>query len=100
MEAVRGYHLAGRLDKLEEFLASLAGQEVLAFAQSTAELAGKIDAQLQRTGQSIGRADPMIAATAIERDLVLVTGNTDHYRRIVDLGLPLRLDNWRAASAS
>lgn len=31
-----------------------------------------------RTGQPIGRADPMIAATAIASDLVVVTGNTGH----------------------
>jgi tRNA(fMet)-specific endonuclease VapC len=95
MEVVRGYYLAGRLEKLTEFLASLADHEVLAFSESTAELAGKIDADLLRTGQPIGRADPMIAATAIEHDLVLVTGNIKHFERIQALGYPLRLENWR-----
>jgi tRNA(fMet)-specific endonuclease VapC len=95
MEVVRGYHLAGRLEKLSEFLASLADHEVLAFSESTAELAGKIDADLLRTGQPIGRADPMIAATAIEHALVLITGNVKHFERIQALGYPLRLENWR-----
>ena len=97
MEVVRGYYLAGRLEKLSEFLASLADHEVLAFSESTAELAGKIDADLLRTGQPIGRADPMIAATAIEHDLFLVTGNTKHFERVQTLGYPLRLENWRGA---
>jgi len=37
----------------------------------------------------------MIAATAIEHDCVLVTGNTQHFARIQALGYPLQLDNWR-----
>jgi tRNA(fMet)-specific endonuclease VapC len=96
---VRGYYLAGRADKLSNFISSLAVQEVLAFSQSTAELAGKIDADLQRTGQPIGRADPMIAATAIEHGLVLVTGNTSHFARIQAIGYPLVLDNWMASAS-
>jgi predicted nucleic acid-binding protein len=83
------------LEKLSEFLASLADHEVLAFSESTAELAGKIDADLLRTGQPIGRADPMIAATAIEHALVLITGNVKHFERVQALGYPLRLKDWR-----
>ena len=37
----------------------------------------------------------MIAATAIEHALVLVTGNVEHFARIQSLGYPLALDNWR-----
>ena len=99
MEVVRGYHLTGRTEKLAEFLASLADQEVLSFSESTAELAGKIDADLLRIGRPIGRADPMIAATAIEHDLVLITGNTKHFERIQALGYPLQVDSWHPAEA-
>lgn len=95
MEVVRGYVLARRLAKLTEFLDSLSEHQVIPFSSSTAELAGKIDADLWRTGQHIGQEDPMIAATAIENDLVLVTNNTNHFERIQTLGYPLRLDNWR-----
>jgi tRNA(fMet)-specific endonuclease VapC len=98
METVRGLHAAKKLAKLAQFLASLSGEEVLPFTRSTAELAGKIDADLQATGLPIGRADPMIAATAIEHHLVLVTGNTNHFSRIQTLGYPLQLDNWRSGS--
>ncbi len=98
MEVVRGYFLAARLDKLTEFQRSLVDHEVIPFSSSTAELAGKIDADLMRTGQPIGRADPMIAATALESDLVLVTNNTSHFARIQLLGYPLRIENWRGSS--
>ena len=94
MEVVRGYCLAARLEKLSEFIASLADHEVLPYTESIAELAGKIDADLLRKGQPIGRADPMIAATAIEHDLALVTGNVSHFARITAHGYLLRLENW------
>ena len=97
MEVVRGYRLANRLDRLEVFLTTLSAHEVLPFTRSTAELAGKIDADLIRTGQPIGRADPMIAATAIEHSLQLDTGNISHFMRIRDLGYSLELTNWRSA---
>ena len=64
-------------------------------ALDTAVLAGRIYGDLERTGQPIGRADPMIAATAVARDLVLVTGNGAHYERIQQLGYALELENWR-----
>ncbi len=69
--------------------------EVLAFDRECAEVAGRIYADLLRAGQPIGRADPMIAATAIRHQRVLVTGNMDRYQRIQALGYPLKLDNWR-----
>ena len=97
MEVVRGYHLAGRADRLSEFIVSLSGLQVIPFTATTAQLAGKIDAELQRQGQPIGRADPMIAATAIEHALAIVTGNTDHFARVQRLGYPLAVENWREA---
>jgi tRNA(fMet)-specific endonuclease VapC len=95
MEVVCGYKRALKLDLLDTFRTRLAYVEVLPFSTGTAELAGLIDADLQNSGQTVGRADPMIAAIAIEYRLTLVTGNTAHFSRIADLGYELRLDNWR-----
>lgn len=95
MEIVKGFHKVGRQDAIERFRQSLSSTEVLPFDQTSAEIAGRIYADLEKQGQPIGRADPMIAAIAIQNSLVLVTGNTDHYRRIQNLGYPLQLDNWR-----
>jgi len=44
---------------------------------------------------TIGRADPLIAGIALQNDLLLVTGNTRRFQRIVDLGFPLSLQDWR-----
>lgn len=69
--------------------------EVFPLFREEATLAGHIMGQLLRTGQEIGAHDPFIAATAIENDRVLITNNTRHYQRIIDLGFPLEIDNWR-----
>jgi len=95
VEIVKGFHKVQREEHLQKFLARLSTVEILTLDLKSAELAGRIYADLERTGQPIGRADPMIAAIAIQHDLTLVTGNTAHYTRIQTLGHHLRLDNWR-----
>ena len=80
--------------RLQAFLTNIASEEVLAFDLAAAELAGRIQGELERVGQPIGRADPMIAAAALQNGLELVSGNT-HSQRIQQIGYPLVLINWR-----
>jgi len=47
--------------------------------------AARISRKLRESGSTIGDHDVWIAATAIERDLPLVTRNPRHFRRIPDL---------------
>jgi tRNA(fMet)-specific endonuclease VapC len=96
MEVVKGLHKLRREERIQHFLAGLSTEEVLTLDERSSELAGRIYADLERTGQPIGRADPMIAAITIQDGLTLVTGNLAHYRRIQALGYGLKLDNWRA----
>jgi tRNA(fMet)-specific endonuclease VapC len=95
VEIVRGYQKAQQLQRLNAFMASIASEEVFPLDISAAELAGRITGDLERVGQPIGRADPIIAAVAIDQGLELATGNTAHYARIQQLGYPLMLVNWR-----
>ncbi len=95
MEIVKGLHKLQREDRIQQFVAGLSSVEVLTLDVRSAELAGRIYADLERTGQPIGRADPMIAAIALQHGLVLVTGNLAHYQRIQSLGYALRLEDWR-----
>ena len=95
MEIVYGFQRAQNTRRHQEFLAAVAMEEILPFEFRAAELAGRIAGDLDRTGQTIGMADPMIAAIAISRNLELVTGNTAHFERIRQLGYPLVLANWR-----
>ena len=95
MEVVKGLHKMQQAASVSQFVSSLNSVEVVNMDITAAELAGKIYGDLERTGQPIGRADPMIAAIALQNGLLLTTGNTAHYQRIQALGYPLRLDNWR-----
>lgn len=95
MEIVKGLHKLQQPLRVQQFIGNLGSLEILSFDAVAGELAGLIYADLERTGQPIGWADPMIAAVAIRHGLLLTTGNTSHYQRIVALGYPLRLDNWR-----
>lgn len=99
MEVVKGLHKKGQADRLALFLGRLSSEQVLPFDGAVAELAGRIYADLERSGQPIGRADPMIASIALHHGLVLATANTEHFRRIQTLGYPLELQNWRGEQA-
>lgn len=50
-----------------------------------AERFGEIRADLQRRGELIGDFDLLIAATALEHDLTLLTFNRRHYERVPGL---------------
>ena len=95
LEIVKGFHKINREDDIQRLLPKLLTSELVTLTIKSAELAGRIYGDLERTGQPIGRVDPMIAAIAIERNLVLATGNEQHYRRIQELGYNLLLTNWK-----
>lgn len=58
---------------------------ILPLIESSIERFANIRGRLRAQGQLIGDADILIAATALEHDLVLVTQNLNHFRRINDL---------------
>ena len=95
LEVVKGFHKLQREDRLQEFLSKLPNIEVLTLDVRSSELAGRIYADLEKSGQGIGRADPIVAAIAFRHSLTQVTGNMAHYQRIQALGYALKLDNWR-----
>ena len=97
LECAKGLQKAQRPDAMDRFVGSLASLEVLGFGLDEALVAGRIYGDLERTGQPIGRADPMIAAVAITSAAPLATGNHAHFERIVALGYALRLEDWRAS---
>lgn len=95
LELVKGFHKIQREDSIQRLPSLLKNINLLTLTATSAEIAGRMYADLERTGQTIGRADPIIAAIAIERNLVLCTGNEKHYNRIQQLGYPLSLTNWK-----
>jgi len=96
MEIVAGLQRKRQSAGVQRFWELLDAALVLEFDRGAAEIAGRIVADLERTGKPIGGADPMIASIALDRGLVLVTANTDHFERIRELGYPLEIENWRA----
>ncbi len=95
MEVVRGFQRNQSQRKLQNFLAAVALEEVLAFDRLAGELAGRIAGDLERVGRPIGQADPMIAAIALTYGLELVTGNSALFQRIQQVGYLLTITNWR-----
>ena len=56
---------------------------------------GRIRAQLEGEGKTIGANDLMIAAHALALDAVLVTGNVAEFKRVKEL----KVENWLVALA-
>lgn len=71
MEIVKGLHKARADKKLAQFLAELPSAKVIPVSTDVGTLAGRICAELERAATPIGRADPLIAATAIHHRLDL-----------------------------
>ena len=63
---------------------------ILSFTSACAQRAAAVRAELSRRGQPIGPYDLLIAATAIEHDLIMVTHNTAEFSRVTGL----RLEDW------
>jgi tRNA(fMet)-specific endonuclease VapC len=79
--------------KLEEIDDLLRDMEILEFDEACAREYGRIHARLAERGLSAGHADLMIAATAVEHGLVLVTHDKD-FRRVTAALPELRLEDW------
>ena len=95
VEIVKGLQKLGRERRIQTIMSEFHSADIRTLDLRSSELAGRIYGDLERTGQTIGLADPMIAAIAMRHGLTLVTGNVAHYQRIQGMGYPLRLDNWR-----
>ena len=78
---------------LESFLK---GVTIVPFEWGDAEAAARVKAYLTKAGKNIGSYDTLIAGTAQQRELILVTSNTATFEGI----LGLQLENWRQIAGS
>ncbi len=76
-----------REQEVEEFIEQA---EVFQLDADIEKKAGEIYADLRKNGELINDADILIAATALANDSVLVTNNTDHFKRVKNL----KIENW------
>jgi len=74
-------------EALDKFITPL---EIIDFDYNATIEYGKIRAELERRGTSIGPLDTLIAAHAKSLDLILVTNNEKEFERI----LGLKVENW------
>ena len=82
-----------QLDRFNQFVDL---NEVVPLDQSIALSAAQIFANLRKGGRAFGHNDVLIGATALEKDLVVVTNNANHFSRIPNL----TIDNWTVDTAS
>ncbi|MEO0488861.1 MAG: type II toxin-antitoxin system VapC family toxin [Cyanobacteria bacterium J06659_2] len=81
-----------RAQKIEPAVVSiLSSVNILPFSNAEAEQAAQIRATLKSQGQPIGAYDVLIASTALQHDLIMVTANQREFERVPDL----QIENWR-----
>ena len=73
---------------IASFLSSVA---IIPFSTVEAEQAAQIRAVLKSQGQPIGAYDVLIAATALQHNLLMVTANRREFERFPGL----KTENWR-----
>jgi predicted nucleic acid-binding protein len=94
-EIVYGFRRMGREDRVKQFEGSLDASEVLPLDDAAARLAGRINADLESRGWTIGMPDVMIAAIALRNRLPIVTGNFARFEHVLSVGYQLIIENWR-----
>jgi tRNA(fMet)-specific endonuclease VapC len=81
-------HPNKRISLIEDFVSRLT---VLPFDTVAARIAGPIRYNLLSAGQMIGAYDLLIAATALSKNLTLVTNNIREFERVEGL----KVEKWR-----
>ncbi|MDI6687994.1 MAG: type II toxin-antitoxin system VapC family toxin [Desulfobacterales bacterium] len=89
-EILRGLKDLGNEEKLCRFDNFIQENELVFITKDTIKKAAEIYAYLKKEGNLIEDADILMASTAIVEDLVLITNNIKHFKRVKGL----RTDNW------
>ena len=84
---IRSQNAVRRRQQLSELTAVC---RVLAFDDRAAQIAARIQVELERAGKQIGPLDTLIAATAMAYGVTLVTNNTREFMRVPGL----LLEDW------
>ncbi len=89
-EILRGMKANGATTGLKNFDSLCSQNEIFELTDKIIVRAADIYADLYKRGQLVGDADILIAATALENNLPLVTNNEKHFNRIPGL----QILNW------
>lgn len=89
-EILRGLKDLGSKKKLQAFNRFINDCEVEELGRSVIEKAANIYVNLKNQGKLVEDADILVAATAMDKGLVVITDNEKHFRRIKGLVV----ENW------
>lgn len=89
-EVMNGLYYRDAKRQLGTFQSFVSHNQVLPLTETCADRAAKLYADLRSKGITIGHNDVMIASTALDYDLRLVTNNLKHFQHIPGLDM----DNW------
>jgi len=92
-ECLRGYKTSNATKKLEVFMKLTELMDIIPLTKDIYTTASEIYAKLHKQGVPTGEFDLLIAATALQNDLTIVTNNTKHFIRIKEY-FDLKIDNW------
>ncbi len=84
-EILRGMKVRNATAQLKFFDLFCLQNEIIELDDKIVDRAADIYADLYKRGQLVGDADILIAATALENSLAIVTNNENHFSRIKDL---------------
>lgn len=84
---MKGFTVVAVEQHLEGFHRVLGRIRVLPLDRATMRRFAQIRGDLRAEGLLIGDFDTLIAATALENDLTLITHNTRHFERVPELRL-------------
>jgi tRNA(fMet)-specific endonuclease VapC len=90
-EILRGLKAKSATAQLQAFDRLCARSQVVPLTDETIVRVADIYADLRRRGELVGDADILIGASALVRDLAIVTNNEDHFNRIPGLVV----ENWQ-----
>jgi tRNA(fMet)-specific endonuclease VapC len=79
------YKSARRQENLARLSVLLAALVILPFDEAAARQFGRIKAELERDGSTLGDLDLQIASIAVARGISLITHNQRHFQRVPDL---------------
>ncbi len=79
-------YIGKTMDEFDDFLETFQ-LEILPIGKETAEIFTKLKLELNKKGQPLPDNDLLIASSALEHDLALVTENKKHFERIKGLTL-------------
>ncbi len=89
-EILRGLKAKNALSQIAKFEGICRFSKILELNDNAIVKAADIYADMYKCGQIIGDADILIAATALENNLPIVTNNESHFNRITGL----QILNW------